>query len=313
MMSGMAGGQEFDEFASGLRFPEGPVAFDDGSLVVVEMFAERITRISADGSTSTVAEVAGGPNGLAVGPDGSLYVCNNGGAFSPFELGDLLLPGPFDLERYHGGLIQRVDTDGSVTNVYTNCAGRPLRAPNDLVMDGHGGFYFTDHGIVDPVARTSDLSTIYYATCDGSDIHEVVYPTSSPNGIGLSPDGETLYYAETFTGRIFRRRIVEPGVVERVSEADQTVVLHSLPGRQHLDSLAVDGEGWVCVGTLITGGITSVSPDGASVEFVSTNDPHTTNLCFGGPDLTTAYLTLSASGKVVTMPWPRPGLRPAHQ
>jgi gluconolactonase len=303
----------FTEVASGLEFPEGPVAMADGSLVVVEVFGERVTRIDADGVRSTVAEVAGGPNGLAPGPDGCLVLCNNGGTFTPVSRRGLLLPGPFDLDRYHGGLVQRIDPDGTVSDLYTNCGGRPLRGPNDLVLDAHGGFYFTDHGIVDEQARTADLSAIYYARCDGSDIHEVAFPAHSPNGIGLSPDGETLYYAETYTGRIFRRRVVEPGVLAPTPRFDPSTLLHSVPGMRLLDSLAVDGEGWVCVGTLLDGGITSVSPDGSSVEFVATDDPFTTNLCFGGPDLRTAYVTLSATGRVVSLDWPRGGARLAHR
>ena len=67
------------EITSGLRFPEGPVAMDDGSVVLVEIFGPRITRVQPDGSKETVAEIVGGPNGLAVGPDGAFYLCNNGG------------------------------------------------------------------------------------------------------------------------------------------------------------------------------------------------------------------------------------------
>ncbi|WP_227462346.1 SMP-30/gluconolactonase/LRE family protein [Desertimonas flava] len=305
---------EFTEIASGLQFPEGPVAMPDGSVVLVEMFAERITRVAPDGTTATVAEVPGGPNGLAVGPDGSLIVCNNGGAFAPVERNGELLPGPFDPARYRGGSVQRVDADGTVTTLYAECDGRPLRAPNDLVMDGFGGFYFTDHGTVDNRgARTADVTGIYYAACDGSAIREVVFPTSSPNGIGLSPDGTMLYYAETITGRVFQRQITEPGTVARTAALDPGALLAGLPGLQYLDSLAVDGEGWVCVATLLNGGITSISPDGAVVEFLATGDRITTNICFGGPDLDTAYITLSSSGRLVSTEWPRPGLQLAHQ
>ena len=74
------------------------------------------------------------------------------------------------------------------------------------------------------------------------------------------------------------------------------------------DSLAVDAEGNVCVATLINGGITVVSPDGASVEHIPMPDRYTTNICFGGDDLTTAYATLSNSGRLVAFDWPRPGL-----
>lgn len=305
---------DLTEIASGLQFPEGPVAMPDGSVVLVEMFAERITSVAPDGSTTTVAEVPGGPNGLAVGPDGTLFVCNNGGAFTPVERNGALLPGPFDPARYRGGSIQRIGADGTVTTLYTECDGRPLRAPNDLVMDGLGGFYFTDHGTVDNRgARTADVTALYYATCDGSSIVEVAFPTNSPNGIGLSPDGRTLYYAETVTGRVFRRDITAPGVLARTAALDPSALLAGLPGLQYLDSLAVDGEGWVCVATLLNGGITAISPDGATIEFLPTGDRITTNICFGGPDLTTAYITLSSSGRLVSTPWPRRGLRLAHQ
>ena len=97
------------EMARGLRFPEGPIAMADGSVVLVEMFGPRLTRVHPDGTLETIAEIPGGPNGAAVGPDGAFYLCNNGGCFQPVELGDLLLPGAFDPTRYIGGRIQRVD------------------------------------------------------------------------------------------------------------------------------------------------------------------------------------------------------------
>ena len=304
---------EFTEITSGLRFPEGPVAMPDGTVVLVEMFAERLTRVYPDGRTETVAEIPGGPNGAAVGPDGAMYVCNNGRAFSPVELGDLLLPGPFDPNRYLGGKIQRVDLHtGEVTDLYTECDGHPLRAPNDLVMDGHGGFWFTDHGIRDTGARTADLTGIYYAKVDGSEIREAVFPVDGPNGIGLSPDGHTLYWAETHTGRVFRRTVTSSGELAPAIPLDTSVVLCGLPGLQLLDSLAVDGAGNVCVATIVNGGITVISPDGARVDHVPTGDILTTNICFGGDDLRTAFITVSSSGRLISMPWPYEGLRLAH-
>jgi gluconolactonase len=304
---------QFTEITSGLRFPEGPVAMPDGTVVLVEMFAERLTRVHPDGRTETVAEIPGGPNGAAIGPDGAMYVCNNGRAFSPVEFGDMLLPGPFDPDRYLGGRIQRVDLHtGAVSDLYTECDGRPLRAPNDLVMDGHGGFWFTDHGIRDRAARTADITAIYYAKVDGSAIREVVFPVDAPNGIGLSPDGHTLYWAETHNGRVFRRTVSSSGVLAPAAPLDTSIVLCGLPGLQLLDSLAVDGEGNVCVATIINGGITVISPDGSRVEHVPTGDIITTNICFGGDDLRTAFVTVSSSGRLLSMPWPYDGLRLAH-
>src|SRR4051794_28299380 len=304
---------DITEITTGLRFPEGPVAMPDGSVIVVEMLGKRLTRVRPDGSKETIAEIPGGPNGAAIGPDGALYLCNNGGCFTPREFGGLLFPGPFDPGNYSGGRIQRVDlSSGAVTDLYTECDGRPLRAPNDLVFDAHGGFWFTDHGIRDGAARTSDLTGIYYATGDGSHISEQVHPVEAPNGIGLSPDGSRLYWAETITGRVFQRRIASPGQLVPAVPLDPSVCLAGLPGYQLLDSLAVDGEGSVCVGTLLNGGVTVISTDGSTTH-IPTGDLLTTNICFGDSDgsgeYRDAYITASATGKLLHMRWPNRGLR----
>ena len=100
---------EFFEIANGLRFPEGPIAMPDGSVVLVEMFGKCVTRILPDGTKQTVAQIDGGPNGIALGPDGELYLCNNGGPFTEVKYNGLTFPGPFDPSIYIGGRIQRVD------------------------------------------------------------------------------------------------------------------------------------------------------------------------------------------------------------
>jgi len=304
---------ELAEVASGLRFPEGPVVLGDGSVVVVEMFGKCITRIASDGTKTRVADVPGGPNGLALGPDSALYVCNNGGSFGEVDFLGLTFPGPMNPDEYIGGRIQRLDmASGELRDLYTHCNGVALRGPNDLVFDQHGGFYFTDHGI--RFERQADISSIYYATTDGSTIREVVHPTDSPNGIGLSPDGSTLYWAETHTGRVFKVAVTGPGEVADHSPVDPSALLCGMAGLQLFDSLAVDGEGNVCVATLglQSAGITVISPDGEVLRQVPTGDPLTTNICFGGVDLRTAYITLSGTGRLVSMQWPCGGLRLHH-
>jgi gluconolactonase len=298
----------FTEITSGLKFPEGPVAMPDGSVILTEMFGPRITRVLPDGTKQTIAEVVGGPNGLAVGPDGFLYLCNNGNAFTPIDAGGAMYPGPFDESKYIGGRIQKVNIDsGEITDLYTHCGDIALRAPNDIVFDAHGGFWFTDHGIRDE--RSVDRTGIYYAKADGSFIEEVVFPVDSPNGIGLSPDGTKVYWAETHTGRVFQRTVTSPGKVQPVGGGDRSVVLCGLSGYQLFDSLAVDGDGNVCVATLVNGGITVISPSGEVLQHIPTEDPITTNICFGGPDYRTAYITVSSTGRLISMPWPYAGLR----
>jgi len=295
----------FTEITTGLQFPEGPVAMPDGSVILTEMFASRLTRVAPDGTKTTVAEINGSPNGLAVGPDGALYLCNNGNAFTPLNAGGLMYPGPFDESRYIGGRIQRVDiATGTVTDLYTHCGETQLRAPNDIVFDKQGGFYFTDHGTRSE--RSADRTGIYYAKPDGSFIEEVAFPTDGPNGIGLSPDENTLYWAETHTGRVYQRAITSPG---KLAPPDASTVLCGLPGYQLLDSLAIDGEGNVCVATIVNGGITVISPQGEVLQHIAVDDRITTNICFGGPDYQTAYITASTTGRLLAMKWPYKGLK----
>ena len=298
--------------ATGLRFPEGPVPLDDGSVLVVEIARGTLSRVGADGAVDVVADCGGGPNGAAIGPDGWVWITNNGGCFRWVDIGGaLLIPQPL-AEDWTGGSIQRVDlATGTVDTVYTACDGRPLRAPNDLVFDGHGGFWFTDHGVRQE--RSSDRTGVFYARADGSSVTEVVFPLDEPNGIGLSPAGDRLYVAETHAGRLWAWDVPEPGVATGSGPLPpHGELLAGLPGMQLLDSLAVDGAGNVCVGTLGNGGITVVSPDGGSVEHVPVDDPLVTNIAFGGPDRRTAYVTASATGRLLAGQWPRPGLPPAH-
>jgi gluconolactonase len=301
------------EIASGLDFPEGPVAMRDGSVIVTEISNGRLARVGPNGSTDVVADTGGGPNGAAIGPDGKLYVCNNGKSFDYTEVQGMNFPVQ-PPSNYEGGRIERVDlSSGQVDVVYTECDGRPLIGPNDLVFDRDGGFYFTDHGIRHE--RTSDRTGVFYATTDGSQITEVIQPLDAPNGIGLSPDGDRLYVAETFTACVWWWAVSGRGKIEPAAGLfpHGGTLLTRLPGFQFLDSLAVDGEGNVCLATLGSGGITSVSPeDGSVVDFLETGDILTTNVCFGGDDLRTGYVTLSGTGRLAEIAWPRAGLELAY-
>lgn len=294
--------------ATGLGFPEGPVALPDGSVLVVEIEPGRLTRVLPDGTKKLVAHTGGGPNGAAVGPDGAIYICNNGGFDWHREPG-ILRPGgqPKD---YKGGSIQRVDlVTGKVDTLYTACKGHLLQGPNDLVFDRHGGFYFTCNG--KRRDREVDRGGIFYALPDGSSIREVIFPIPFPNGIGLSPHEDTLYVAETETGRLWKFNITSPGVVEKFAYPSPNggTYLWGSAIYQRLDSLKIEADGRICVATLVRGGVTSVRPDGSGEEYAQLTDRTCTNLCFGGDDMRTAWITLSATGQLVKVRWPRPGLK----
>lgn len=85
-------------------------------------------------------------------------------------------------------------------------------------------------------------------------------------------------------------------------------MIAGLGGYQMFDSLAVDGDGHVCVATLITGAVSDIWPDGSRVDQYTLPDMMVTNVCFGGKDLRTAYATLSMGGTLVSFEWPRAGL-----
>jgi gluconolactonase len=300
------------EVASGLRFPEGPVAMPDGSVLVVEIARGTLSRIAPDGTKAVVTSPGGGPNGAAIGPDGRCYICNNGG-FAWTPEGDETGLRPIGIpDDYSGGRIERVDlATGAVEVLYTEGDKGPLRGPNDLVFDGEGGFYFTDLGKVR--ARDQDRGAVYYARADGSLIREIVFPMFTPNGIGLSPDGKTLYVAETETARLWAFDLVSPGEIRREPwpSPHGGRLVAGVGGYQRFDSLAVDSAGMICVATLVNGGITVIASDGTSVRHIPMPERWVTNICFGGPDLRTAYVTLSSTGRLVAFEWERPG-HPLH-
>lgn len=295
--------------ATGLEFPEGPIWMSDGSIVLVEIKRGTLTRVDAEGSVDVVADCGGGPNGAAIGPDGKVYVCNNGG-FQWSELNGLTLPGE-QPDDYAGGSIQRVDIEtGEVEDLYTHAGEHRLCGPNDLVFDDTGGFWFTDHG--KNRARTRDRGGLYYAKADGSEIREVVHPLLAPNGVGLSPEGDRLYVAETYEGRLYTWDLSGPGeIANYFGVGHRGEVLADPEGGPLFDSLAVDREGNVCVATIRNGGITVIAPNGAHTH-VAFDDPLTTNICFGGEDLSTAFVTLSGTGRLVSQPWDTPGLELAY-
>ena len=299
---------EIELVTEGLQFPEGPIAMSDGSVILTEIERGTLTRVLPDGRHEVVAETGGGPNGAAIGPDGAIYVTNNGGSFEFMKTNGLNIPGPTP-PTHKGGLIQRVDIkSGKVETVYgpDACPGGRLNGPNDLVFDKQGGIWFTDHGCGDEDGRK--WGGLYYAKPDGSHISRQREHMISPNGVGLSPDEKVVYAADTNLGRLWAFDVAEPGSLGPQVGFGPGRVVCNLPGFQLLDSLAVEAGGKVCVATIINGGVTAFDPDGTT-EHYPFPDLITTNICFGGADMRDAFITMSGEGKLIRMRWPEPGLK----
>ena len=277
-----------------LDFPEGPVALADGSVIVCEMRSKLVTRVTPEGRREVLVETGGTPNGAAIAPDGALIICNSGGsAFAP--------------ESYRGGRIERYDLrTGELVTLYEACDGVRLSAPNDLVFDRQGGFWFTDYPHSDAISRRH--GGLFYARPDGSAISRQRDRLLTPNGVGLSPDESVVYVADTEPGRLWAFDVAEPGILKPAEWFAPGRVVAKTPGCQLLDSLAVEEGGKVCVGALFPGGISIFDPEGA-LEQIALPDPFCTNICFGGADMRDAWVTGSGSGKLFKLRWPRPGHR----
>ena len=275
--------------AENLKFPEGPSFDRDGNLYVVEIQGGQVSKIASDGSVSVFAKTGGGPNGANFGPDGQLYVCNNGG-----------FPGS-DREP---GRVERIAPDGRVTVLIREVDGEPLNSPNDLGFDEYGNFYFTD-----PVFGAAGVEL------DGAPAGNICFHDTSgrtrrlhtgfafPNGIGVSPDGRTLIVCESMTFKLHAFDILEPGVLGEPRE------FGFLGDGAIPDGFAFDVDGNILCCGFASGQIHVFAPGGgAKIGTLDFEDKRVTNVCFGGPEFKSLFVTESGAGRVVCVDWERPGM-----
>ena len=156
----------------------------DGSVILVEIARGTLSRVTPGGVLEVVADLGGGPNGAAIGPDGAVYVCNNGG-FSWLEIGGRIYPHDRP-DDYSGGRIERVDlTTGAVERLYDTCDDHALVAPNDIVFDRTGGFWFTDLG--KSYDRLKDRGAVYYAKPMAAISSRWFFPLKRPTASASAP------------------------------------------------------------------------------------------------------------------------------
>lgn len=300
----------FETLATDLLAPEGPKPLQDGSVLVCEMARGTLSRVSPGGKVDVVAELGGSPNGVAIGPDGAAYVMNNGGMKFTRSNG-LLQPEPAVGKR-EGGSVQRVDLrSGQFTTLFSGAKGHPIKAPNDLVFDRTGGFWFTDPAA--PHAQGTQQGAVFWAKSDGSEIRQV-WELSGPNGIALSPDGNTLYVALTGKQSIAACKVLGPGklATNASGAADGKIIATLKEEQSFLDSMAVEADGALVVGTLFKGCVSVIRPSGELQDQLYFPERFVTSIAFGGKDMRTAFITLTTTGRLVSVPWPRPGLRLAY-
>lgn len=247
-----------------------------------------IRRIRSDGSTEVFAEPGGGPNGTARGPAGALYVANNGGiAWHNGHL-DLLAPPPSHAR------IERVDPDGTVTEIYRTVGDRPLRKASDIAIDRAGVIWFTDPGH-DPL--TAPTGHVVRAESDGSSIDIVATGCAHPNGLAFTSDESLLMVAETGAAAVYAYDVVAGRhLVDRREFA-------RMPDNYRPDGLCFDDEGNLLVAGAFGGGVLVFDHTGELTDTIPLDDPLTTNVAFGGEGGDDLFITQARTGTVLRLKW----------
>jgi gluconolactonase len=244
-------GEQGEIVAKGLAFPEGPV-WHASSVYFVEILGGRVSRYTPGRGVELVAETGGGPNGATLGPDGALYVTQNGGMRREART----TPG-----------ILRVTLDGQVSVVTQNVGGVTLDGPNDLAFAADGRLYFTDpRGDSDP-AKNDKPGRLFAYDLEAQRGELVVQlGPVFPNGIAFDTDG-TLLWTESFSRRVMALRAGKPELVIQ------------LPEKHYPDGFCIDRDGRLYVASTYAHCV-SVIEGGAVVDRLMCGDGMPTNCCF---------------------------------
>ena len=246
------------QISTGHAFTEGPVVDASGTLYFVDIPFNTISRISPDGKRSAFVRGSGCANGLAIDREGVLHACLNG-------------------DR----CVVSIDSEGNYTVIADNYRGKRLNNPNDLWIDAKGGIYFTDPAYYLRETIEQDGEHVYYIPPDRSTTIRVADDLMRPNGIIGTPDNKLLYIADERGRTIFRYTINEDGTL-----SDKTEFVKS-----GSDGMTIDSEGNI----YITGrGIAVYNPSGTRIETIPVPEGPA-NLCFGGSDKKTLFITARTS------------------
>lgn len=192
-------GAEFRKLAGDFKFTEGPALSPDGKIFFNDIPNERTHVFDPEtGKTTVFREPSGRANGLFFTPAGALISCEGGNR-----------------------RVTRTDYAGNLTVLADKFDGKKLNSPNDVVPDGIGGFYFSDPRYGKSDDMELDVQAVYYLDKKGK-LSQVASDLPKPNGVILSPDGGTLYVADTEAAKIFAYDVTAPGVIENKREFADT-------------------------------------------------------------------------------------------
>lgn len=261
------------QVATGFGFVEGPADDGHGNLYFTDIPNSRIHRLAADGSISIFDDDSHHANGLMFTPGGQLLAAEMDGA-----------------------VVERVVATGARRIVTDSFEGQRFNAPNDLVLDSHGGVYFTDPHFRAPQPLPQGTQGAYYVAADGS-VTRVAADLPAPNGILLSLDEKTLYVAPTQADAVLAYPVESPGVV---GAAREFCKLRTRDGRRAAgcDGCTLDERGNLYVTTEL--GIQVVSPQGEWLGVIELPE-QPANCTFGGSDGKTLYATARTSVYAVPM------------
>ncbi|MFC1541928.1 SMP-30/gluconolactonase/LRE family protein [Candidatus Latescibacterota bacterium] len=252
----VASGAKVEKLAGGYGFTEGPAADCEGNVFFTDEKGDTVHKLTSAGTLSTVLENTGQGTGLYVDTNCNLLLCEQDKAFHR---------------------LVSLDKNFDITVIADEYDNKPLNAPNDVWVHPGGGIYFTDPNWKD----TDEPSRVYYMTPDRTELRPVIEDLEIPNGVVGNADGRKLYVTDGRKQRTYKYSI----------SPDGTLSGKTLFAEEGEDGLTVDIEGNVYI---TSGGISVYNRDGEKIETIDVPE-NTSNICFGGKDNQTLYITAGTS------------------
>ena len=250
-------------------FTEGPAADAAGNVYFTDQPNDKIMKWSTDGVLTVFMEGARRSNGLFIDKSGNLIACA--------DLNNQLL---------------KIDQNKTLTVLVNDFEGKKLNGPNDVWVSPTGGIYFTDpfykRDYWTRSEKEIEQENVYYLSPDGNKLVVAASDLIRPNGIIGTPDGKTLYVSDINARKIYRYKI----------NPDGALTDKSLFTDMGSDGMTIDSKGNVY---LAGKGVTVFNSRGEKIETITIDAPWTANLCFGGKDRKTLFITASKSVYTVRM------------